>query len=294
MDSVRPDGRSSEAFRPLRVALGVLERADGSSLLSLGETRVLVSVYGPLQSELSTRSGGVAVQTPREGTCQVTWLEPEPTLSDILTTTREAHRGGVQGAPYPVLPLSAEQAAVRSRATGLRRHPAMETLLERLFSSVIILMEYASSCIHVIVQVLHHDGGTLAAAVIAASLALMDAGVSLRGFLVAVPILARSIDHEQADVSWLVDPTLAELRQQSLGSSLWVVDQTGNICYCRLEAPFALGTSAPASLSDINASMYLEWHQDAYRIAAGAAEKLCSWLRSVMESQIKDALPEIQ
>jgi hypothetical protein len=69
---------------------------------------------------------------------------------------------------------------------------------------------------------------------------------------------------------------------------------TGNICYCRLEAPFALGTSAPASLSDTNASMYLEWHQDAYRIAAGAAEKLCSWLRSVMESQIKDALPEIQ
>ncbi|HEY0557814.1 MAG TPA: ribonuclease PH, partial [Thermoanaerobaculia bacterium] len=41
--SPRPDGRPLDALRPLRIETGVLKFAEGSVLISLGETRVLVA-----------------------------------------------------------------------------------------------------------------------------------------------------------------------------------------------------------------------------------------------------------
>src|SRR6478672_8357940 len=37
----RPDGRSLDALRPVRIETGVLKFAEGSALISIGETRVL-------------------------------------------------------------------------------------------------------------------------------------------------------------------------------------------------------------------------------------------------------------
>ena len=47
MKRLRPDGRSANQLRPLAAEFGVLSASDGSARLSLGDTRVLVGVFGP-------------------------------------------------------------------------------------------------------------------------------------------------------------------------------------------------------------------------------------------------------
>ena len=41
--SYRPGGRAADALRPVAIELGALKYAEGSALISLGDTRVLVS-----------------------------------------------------------------------------------------------------------------------------------------------------------------------------------------------------------------------------------------------------------
>lgn len=50
MESNRGDGRSNEQMREIQLEQGLLSKADGSSRISVGKTRVIGSVYGPAES----------------------------------------------------------------------------------------------------------------------------------------------------------------------------------------------------------------------------------------------------
>ena len=43
---IRPGGRAANALRPIRIETGVLKFAEGSALIQIGDTRVLVAPRG--------------------------------------------------------------------------------------------------------------------------------------------------------------------------------------------------------------------------------------------------------
>lgn len=50
---LRFDGRRANELRRIQCKLGVFSQPDGSSYLEMGNTKVLVAVYGPHQVNLS-------------------------------------------------------------------------------------------------------------------------------------------------------------------------------------------------------------------------------------------------
>ncbi|MGN1185955.1 MAG: exosome complex exonuclease Rrp41, partial [Methanobrevibacter wolinii] len=43
---LRADGRAYNELRPIKIEVGVLERADGSAYVEVGGNKILASVYG--------------------------------------------------------------------------------------------------------------------------------------------------------------------------------------------------------------------------------------------------------
>jgi hypothetical protein len=135
----------------------------------------------------------------------------------------------------------------------------------------------------------------MAAAIMASSLALMDAGIAQRGFLVALELA--TVLNESSSTSpmrWIVDPTSATLHQQAVQSSLWVFDHEQRICYNRMETlPRAWSSTVPVTAVTIRTgSSTVGSMEAAYRTASVAAETLHHWFREVMLAHVKRRLPE--
>ena len=47
---LRADGRAYNELRPIKIEVGVLERADGSAYVEVGGNKILASVYGPKET----------------------------------------------------------------------------------------------------------------------------------------------------------------------------------------------------------------------------------------------------
>lgn len=70
MKRLRPDGRSANQLRPLAAEFGVLSTSDGSARLCLGDTRVLVGVFGPRPAK------SLRFEDPHRATLEVVVLPP--------------------------------------------------------------------------------------------------------------------------------------------------------------------------------------------------------------------------
>jgi len=46
-NGIRLDGRRPDELRPIKIKVGVLNRADGSCYLEFGRNKVIAAVYGP-------------------------------------------------------------------------------------------------------------------------------------------------------------------------------------------------------------------------------------------------------
>lgn len=78
------------------------------------------------------------------------------------------------------------------RPKGDKKSTELEVLLSRTFAEAIITDLYPRSQIDIFVQVLQSDGGEAVAAINAATLAVIDAGVAMRDYVVACAFLPRS------------------------------------------------------------------------------------------------------
>ncbi len=152
LDGLRIDGRRAHEVRRIRAALGALSRADGSAYFEQGNTRVLAAVYGPRDPGPQASSSGDSIDVRCE-------------FSTALFAT----------------------ASRRSGWKGDRRSVAMARVVANVFSGV-ILSRYTKSRIDVYIQVLQDDGGTLAAAINAGTLALVNAGVPMSDLVVACSV----------------------------------------------------------------------------------------------------------
>jgi exosome complex component RRP41 len=151
-NGIRLDGRRVDEIRPMTVEMGVLSRADGSCYLEWGNNKVLAAVYGP--RELHPRR----LQRPGEA----------------LVRYR-----------YNMAAFSVED---RIRPGPSRRSTEISKVSGEAFEPVVMKQFYPSAVIDVFAEVLQADAGTRTAAINAATLALVDAGIPMKGLVAACAV----------------------------------------------------------------------------------------------------------
>uniref|UniRef100_A0A0A9XZ42 Putative exosome complex component RRP41 n=1 Tax=Lygus hesperus TaxID=30085 RepID=A0A0A9XZ42_LYGHE len=167
---LRPDGRKPNELRIVRCKLGAVPHADGSSYLELGNTKVLVSVFGPYEVRSNHRS-----KTMMESAfinCQ-----------------------------YSMAPFSKPDR--RTPRPRDKKNMEMTINLHQALKSVIRAELLPRTQIDVMVEVLTADGGNYCAALNASTLALIDAGVPLREYVIACTSSLAKNEVPMVDISHL-------------------------------------------------------------------------------------------
>ncbi|KAK0546596.1 Exosome non-catalytic core component [Tilletia horrida] len=152
----RSDGRRQYELRAVAFQLSpptqaLYATADGSASASHGLTDVLVSVHGPHEAKSRADS---------------------------------QHDRATVAVHVSYSPWSGMERKKRGRSD--RRLTELASALEDTFQPVVQTHLYPRSQIDIYVQVLQQDGGVLAAAINASTLALLDAGIAMTDYVVAM------------------------------------------------------------------------------------------------------------
>ena len=143
-DGKRHDGRKKDDLRNIQFEVGVLDRADGSCVITWGRNKILAAVYGPRE------------------------LHPKHMALPDRALVRCEYRMATFSVPDRKSPAPKRREREISKILGEALEPSLFDYL------------YPRSVIDVFVEVLQADGGTRCAAVTAASLALADAGIPMK------------------------------------------------------------------------------------------------------------------
>ncbi|MGC8895449.1 MAG: exosome complex exonuclease Rrp41 [Candidatus Bathyarchaeia archaeon] len=146
---VRLDGRKPDELRPIKLEVGVLSNADGSAYIEQGKNKILAAVYGPKE------------------------LHPKHmALPDRM----------VLRCRYHMAPFSVQE---RKSPAPSRREIELSKVIREALEPSIFLEYYPKTGIDIFIEVLQADGSTRCASIVAASLALADAGIPMRDLVVA-------------------------------------------------------------------------------------------------------------
>ena len=144
----RLDGRKPDELRPIRMEAGVLKRADGSAYIEWGDNKILAAAYGPRE------------------------LHPRH--------LQQSDRGIVQ-VRYNMAPFSVDD---RKRPGPDRRSQEISKITAEAFTHLVFLEQFPRTTVDIYIEVLQASAGTRVAGLTAAAVALADAGVPMRDFLV--------------------------------------------------------------------------------------------------------------
>jgi len=151
-EGLRIDGRRLDELRPIRLQVGALHNADGSAFVEWGQNKVMAAVYGP----------------------------------------REVHPRHLQQSNKAVIQCKYNMAAFavdeRKRPGLDRRSQEISKVIGEAFESVVFAEEYPRTSIDIYIEVLQANAGTRCAGLVAASLALADAGIPMVDLLPAVAV----------------------------------------------------------------------------------------------------------
>ena len=155
----RPQGRAADALRPLRLSTGELKFAEGSALLTLGDTRVLAA------ASVETRVPPFLVGSGRG------WVTAEYAMLPRATSTRN------------------QREVTKGRPSG--RTSEIQRLIGRSLRAVVDTSLLGERTVTVDCDVLQADGGTRTASVTAGYVALAEAlaKLVLTGDLPRLPLL---------------------------------------------------------------------------------------------------------
>lgn len=148
-EGLRLDGRRPNDLRRMKAELGVFEGCDGSARVEHGNTKALAVVYGPHEP---TRGGAL------HDRCKITCEYSTATFSTMER---------------------------KFRSKGDRKSSEVEEMISRTFEEAIMTHLYPRSEVNIFVQILQADGGEMVAVVNAATLALIDAGIAMKDYVVA-------------------------------------------------------------------------------------------------------------
>ncbi|MEM2934590.1 MAG: exosome complex exonuclease Rrp41 [Methanocellales archaeon] len=152
IDGKRLDGRAPEELRPIKIEVGVLKRADGSCYIEFGGNKVIAAVYGP----------------------------------------REVHPRHLQEVSRAIVRYRYNMAAFsvdeRKRPGPDRRSVEISKVSREALEPIILTDLFPRSVIDIFVEILQADAGTRAAGINAASVALADAGIPMKGLVSACAV----------------------------------------------------------------------------------------------------------
>lgn len=149
VDGVRLDGRKVDEVRPMKIECGVLPNANGSSYVEQGRNKILVGVFGPRE------------------------MHPKH-LADL--------RKAVLRCRYHMAPFSTDP---RRSPAPSRRDTELSMVIRNALEPALFLERYPRASIDVFAEILEADGSTRCACTVAASVALVDAGIPMRDLVVA-------------------------------------------------------------------------------------------------------------
>jgi exosome complex component RRP41 len=147
----RLDGRDFDEIRNLKITASPLKNADGSAYIEWGNNKILAAVYGPREA------------TPRH-------------LSDPSKAIIKCR--------YSMAPFSS--LSEHGRSGPNRRAIEISKVIKEVFENVVVLTDFPGSEIDIFIEVLQGDGGTRAAGLTAASVALASAGIHMKDLVYAV------------------------------------------------------------------------------------------------------------
>jgi len=148
----RFDNRKKDELRPISIEVGVLEKADGSAMFQIGNTKALCAVYGPRA------------------------LHPK-----FLRMPDKA----LLRCKYDMLSFSVTE---RKRPGPTRRSLELGMIIKSALQPAVMTDDFPNSVIDVFIDIIQADAGTRCAAISAASLALADAGVPMKDLVSAVAV----------------------------------------------------------------------------------------------------------
>ncbi len=151
-DGRRIDGRLKNELRPVRIQAGALRHADGSAFVEWGHNKVMAAVYGPREVH------------PRH--------------------LQQNHKAVIQ-CRYNMAAFSVDE---RKRPGLDRRSQEISKVIAEAFDSVVFAEEFPRTSIDVYIEVLQANAGTRCAGLVAASVALADAGIPMVDLLPAVAV----------------------------------------------------------------------------------------------------------
>ena len=149
---LRVDGRRWDELRPIKLEVGLLHNADGSAYIEQGKNKILAAVFGPKEAQ------------PKH----------------IAMADRAILR-----CRYHMAPFSTEE---RKSPAPSRREIEISKVMRESLEPVVFSEYYPKAMIDIFVEVLQSDGGTRCSGVIAASLALADAGIPLRDLVASCAV----------------------------------------------------------------------------------------------------------
>ncbi len=147
---IRLDGRKVDELRPVNIKIGVIKNADGSAEIRMGKNIIVAAVYGP--RELHPKHRALADRA---------LIQCFYRMSTFSVSDRKS--------PAPS-----------------RREKEISLVISNALASVILTEKYPRTTIDVYLQVLQADGGTRTASLTAASVALADAGIPMKGLIASV------------------------------------------------------------------------------------------------------------
>uniref|UniRef100_A0A7N0U8B5 Uncharacterized protein n=1 Tax=Kalanchoe fedtschenkoi TaxID=63787 RepID=A0A7N0U8B5_KALFE len=147
-DSVRPDGRGLAQCRPAFVRTGAVNSASGSAYAEFGNTKVIVSVFGPRESKKAMIYSNVG------------------RLNCDVGYTAFSTPSGAQGSD----------------------HKEFSTMLHKALEGAIILETFPKTTVDVFALILESGGGDLSVVISCASLALADAGIMMYDLVASVSV----------------------------------------------------------------------------------------------------------
>lgn len=148
----RLDGRAFDELRPLKIKAGLIESADGSAYVELGETRILAAVYGPREV------------LPKH------LADPDKAYLDCV---------------YDMMSFAT---AERNRPGPSRRSVEISKVVKDALAPAIFLEKYPKTKIDIYIEVVNANAGTRTAAITAAAVALADAGIEMKDLVASVAL----------------------------------------------------------------------------------------------------------
>src|SRR6266702_4074904 len=149
---LRADGRKLDQLRPIKLEVGILDKADGSAYIEQGKNKILVAVYGPREAH------------PKH----------------IAMPERAVIR-----CRYHMAPFSVDE---RKNPAPSRREMELSKVIRESLEPVVLTDLYPRTTIDVFIEVLQSDGGSRCAGITAASLALADAGIPMKEMVAACAV----------------------------------------------------------------------------------------------------------